>query len=147
MATQPTALDKMLCFDIYAANLAFGRLYKPLLDELGLTYPQFLVLLSLWSEDGRSVGALGTALSLDSSTLTPMLKRLEAQGLVTRRRDARDERRVIVALTPRGRALEQPAQHVLACVGQALSLGQTDADGLHSLLLRLRSNLVAAGPG
>lgn len=139
--------ETMLCFDVYAANLAFGRIYKPLLDELNLTYPQLLVLLCLWAEDGRSVGGLGQALGLDSSTLTPMLKRLEVQGLLTRRRDQKDERRVIVSLTLRGRDLEAPANEVLRCAAQTVGLDENESLRLHDLLLRLRDNLGAATAG
>lgn len=145
MTSRTATLDSMLCFDIYAANLAFGRIYKPLLDRLSLTYPQFLVLMCLWTEDARSVGALGHALSLDSSTLTPMLKRLEAQGLVTRRRDSADERRVIVTLTAEGQALEDSAQEVVDCAGRDLGLAIPEQRQLHDLLSRLRTNLTGTG--
>ena len=145
MTSRTATLDSMLCFDIYAANLAFGRIYKPLLDRLGLTYPQFLVLMCLWTEDARSVGALGHALSLDSSTLTPMLKRLEAQGLLTRRRDSADERRVIVTLTDQGLALEDAAQGVVECAARDIGLALPEQRQLHDLLARLRANITGTG--
>ena len=93
------ALDNQVCFSLYSASLAMTKLYKPLLDPLGLTYPQYLVMLVLWETDDVSVSTLGERLSLDSGTLTPLLKRLEAAGLVKRARSAEDERRVQVSLT------------------------------------------------
>ena len=102
-------LDNQLCFALYGAANRMTRLYRPLLDALGLTYPQYLAMLVLWEASPRTVGALGDALDLDSSTLTPLLKRLEAGGLVERARDPEDERRVIVALTEKGRALREQA--------------------------------------
>jgi len=95
-------LDDFLCFAIYSANLAVNRVYKPLLDQLGLTYPQYLVLVVLYEEDDQTVGRLGDKLFLDSSTLTPLLKRMESVGYVTRQRDPQDERQVRVRLTQQG---------------------------------------------
>ncbi|MDP1611596.1 MAG: MarR family transcriptional regulator [Sulfuritalea sp.] len=105
-------LDNQICFPLYAAANAMVRLYRPLLDVLGLTYPQYLALLVLWEEDGRSVGELGKLLRLDSGTLTPLLKRLEAAGLVARQRDPADERRVVITLTAAGRKLKTRAREV-----------------------------------
>lgn len=105
-------LDNQICFPLYAAANAMVRLYRPLLDALGLTYPQYLALLVLWEEDGRSVGELGSLLRLDSGTLTPLLKRLEAAGLVARQRDPADERRVVITLTAAGRKLKTKAREV-----------------------------------
>ena len=105
-------LDNQLCFALYGAANRMTRLYRPILEALGLTYPQYLAMLVLWEQSPRTVGALGDALDLDSSTLTPLLKRLEAGGLVERRRDPEDERRVIVALTDKGRALRDQAETV-----------------------------------
>lgn len=102
-------LDNQLCFALYGAANRMTRLYRPMLDALGLTYPQYLAMLVLWEASPRTVGNLGDALDLDSSTLTPLLKRLEAGGLVVRTRDPEDERRVIVALTDKGRALRDQA--------------------------------------
>lgn len=138
------SLDTMLCFDVYAANLAFGRLYKPMLDELGVTYPQFLVLISLWREDGQSVGTISTALGLDSSTLTPMLKRLEQAGLLNRKRDADDERRVRISLTKAGRALQGHARGVLNRIEESHGLSQAEVQSLQSVLRRLRRALASA---
>lgn len=119
MTDQNTAalpLESQLCYSIYSAGIAIQRVYKPLLDELGLTYPQYLVLNVLWREDKQTVGALAEALALESSTLTPMLKRLEVAGLVVRTRNPQNERQVILALTPAGRALQSRA----GCLAQAL---------------------------
>lgn len=115
------ALDDFLCFAVYSAGHAFNRVYKPLLEKLGLTYPQYLVLVTLWEEDDQTVGQIGEKLFLESSTLTPLLKRLEASGHVTRRRDSADERVVHVRLTAEGKALSQTAceiaPHILAATG------------------------------
>jgi len=111
-------LDNQLCFALYAAGGLVTRAYRPLLEPLGLTYPQYLVMLALWEQAPRTVKALGQALDLDSGTLTPLLKRLETAGFVTRRRDAEDERKLQVELTEAGRALREKAAGVptaLAC--------------------------------
>ncbi len=102
-------LDRQLCFALYGAANRVTRLYRPLLDALGLTYPQYLAMLALWEISPRTVGDMGEALDLDSSTLTPLLKRLEAGGLIRRSRDPKDERRVIIALTDQGLALRDQA--------------------------------------
>ncbi|HTI03639.1 MAG TPA: MarR family transcriptional regulator [Acidisoma sp.] len=115
-------LSEFLCFAVYSTNHAFNRVYKPLLETLGLTYPQYLVMVQLWAEDGQTVGALGGRLFLESNTLTPLIKRLEAQGLVRRARDPADERQVRVALTETGRALEARALSVPACVFAATGM-------------------------
>ena len=109
-------LDSQLCFSLYATSMAVNRTYKPLLDRLGLTYPQYLVLLALWEGDGSTVGAIATRLGLDSSTVTPLVKRLEAAGLLTRLRNPADERQVQVRLTPPGTALRQEC----GCLAEAL---------------------------
>src|SRR6185436_15253777 len=106
---QALLLDNQLCFALYSASLAMTKLYKPLLDELGLTYPQYIVMLVLWEGDGLAVSELGQRLSLDSGTLTPLLKRLEGSGLISRLRDVQDERRVHIHLTPAGRKLKARA--------------------------------------
>ena len=105
-------LDRQLCFALYGAANRVTRLYRPMLDALGLTYPQYLAMLVLWEASPQTVGALGEALDLESSTLTPLLKRLETQGLVARTRDPRDERRVIVTLTEAGAALREQARTI-----------------------------------
>ena len=108
----PLRLDLQICFPLYAASNLINRLYRPVLAELGLTYPQYLVMLALWETSPRTVGALGEALHLDSGTLTPLLKRMETAGLVTRHRDPQDERRVQVSLTEAGRRLRADALKV-----------------------------------
>lgn len=105
-------LDEQFCFAVYSTVHALNRAYKPLLDRLGVTYPQYLVLLALWEEDGRSVGSLGAQLMLESSTLTPLLKRMEAAGLLRRERSREDERQVTLRLTPKGRRLRDRAKTV-----------------------------------
>src|SRR5687768_10078568 len=109
-------LDSQLCFSLYGASMAVNRTYKPMLDELGLTYTQYLVLSTLWEEDGLPISSIADRLSLESSTITPMVKRLEAAGFVTRQRNPKDERQVIVTLEGKGRNLNQKT----ACLTQAL---------------------------
>jgi MarR family transcriptional regulator, organic hydroperoxide resistance regulator len=115
-AKGPVPLDDQLCFAIYSTGIAIQRLYKPLLDELGLTYPQYLVLNVLWRDDEQTVGAIATQLALESSTLTPLLKRLESAELVRRKRNPDNERQVVVALTDKGRALRKRA----GCLAEAM---------------------------
>ncbi|RCS22550.1 MarR family transcriptional regulator [Phyllobacterium salinisoli] len=115
-------IDELLCFSIYSAGHAFNQLYRPMLDEIGLTYPQYLVLVALWSRDGRTVKELGKLLYLDSSTLTPLLKRMESAGLITRTRNMQDERQVLLHLTNEGRAFQARAAHVSQCVQEAVGL-------------------------
>ena len=107
MKPQKLSLDSQLCFSLYAASMAVNRTYKPLLDQLGLTYPQYLVLSTLGEQDELAVSAIADRLSLESSTITPLVKRLESAGLLTRRRNPQDERQVIVRLTAKGRALDE----------------------------------------
>lgn len=134
-------LDDLLCFSVYAASMAIHRTYKPLLDELGITYPQYLVLNALWEEDGRTVGAIAERLSLESSTITPLVKRLEAASLVTRTRNRDDERRVLVSLTRRGRELRAKSR----CLGEALlarsGMEPKELIALNRELRRLRQHL------
>lgn len=137
-------LDNQLCFALYAASLAMTRLYKPLLDELGLTYPQYLVLLCLWEQDGLGVSELGERLTLDSGTLTPLVKRLEALGLVQRERSRTDERRVAVQLTPAGLALQDRAATVPACVAQAVHCQLDELQALTQQLQTLRQRIALA---
>lgn len=139
-ATIPTddllKLDNQLCFAVYSASLAMTRLYKPLLEKLGLTYPQYLVLLVLWEHDGLTVSEVGERLSLDSGTLTPLLKRLEANGLVARIRDVADERRVHVNLTAAGRKLKARAADVPGCL---ISASECSVPELISLTKQIQS--------
>lgn len=143
------ALDHQLCFALYAASLAMTKTYKPLLAPLGITYPQYLVLLVLWEDDGITVSQLGERLTLDSGTLTPLLKRLEAQGLVQRQRDAVDERRVRLHLTPAGLALRAQAVAVPQAIACATACDLQQIGSLARQLHQLRrqlTGLAAAGP-
>ena len=141
------ALDRQLCFALYSASLSMTKLYKPLLDPLGLTYPQYLVMLALWERDGETVGQLGARLYLDSGTLTPLLKRLEAQGLLQRQRDAADERRVLLSLTPAGRALRERAEAVPRSVACATACELDEIARLTRQLQDLRRRLQGAQGG
>lgn len=134
-------LDRQLCFALYSSSLAMTRIYKPLLAPLGLTYPQYLVMLVLWEADGCSVSALGQRLSLDSGTLTPLLKRLEALGHVERRRAADDERRVDIFLTPGGRKLRERALDIPAHLACASACELDDLVALTQRLQQLRDQL------
>ncbi|CAN5517845.1 MarR family transcriptional regulator [soil metagenome] len=149
MRTEPTTddmllLDNQLCFAVYSASLAMTRLYKPLLEKLQLTYPQYLVMLSLWEHDGPMVSALGERLSLDSGTLTPLLKRLEANGFVTRVRDVADERRVHIMLTSAGRRLKTRAAGVPGCLLAATQCSVPELVALTQQIQTLRDRIKAA---
>jgi DNA-binding MarR family transcriptional regulator len=135
------ALDKQLCFALYSASLAMTKVYKPLLAPLGLTYPQYLVMLALWEHDGQSISALGDKLALDSGTLTPLLKRLQAQGRISRERDAQDERRVIVRLTPAGRQLKVEARRIPREIGRASGCELSEITDLTRQLTAVRDAL------
>jgi len=137
-------LGNQLCFAVYAAGHAFNSAYKKLLAPLGLTYPQYLVMLVLWEQDGLTVSAIGVRLGLDSGTLTPLLKRLEAAGLLSRLRDAADERQVRITLTPAGRALKQKAKAIPEKLACASGLSFPDAGALRQALGRLTTELNAA---
>ena len=139
-----TKLDDFLCFAIYSTNLAVQRLQKPVLDELGLTYLQYIVLVVLYEQDDQTVGGLGDKLFLDSSTLTPLLKRLEAMGNVTRQRDPQDERQVRVGLTPQGRSVRERAFAYRDQLVNAMALSAVDFQNLREDLLKLRDNLADA---
>jgi DNA-binding MarR family transcriptional regulator len=138
--TEPR-LDDFLCFAVYSASHAFNRLYKPLLDELGLTYPQYLVMVTLWERDDRTVGEIGERLFLESNTLTPLLKRMEAAGLVSRSRDPADERQVRLRLTVDGKALLDKAKRVPPCVLEATNLSGEAARSLTDQIAALRTAL------
>ena len=139
-------LDKQLCFALYSASLAMNKVYKPLLDPLGLTYPQYLALMVLWERDALTVSELGERLFLDSGTLTPLLKRMEAAGWVARARDTADERRVIVSLTPDGRALRRRAQAIPKALAAATGCTADELISLTERLQQLRTQLVDARP-
>ena len=132
---------QMLCFALYSAAHAMQAAYKPLLDPLGLTYPQYLALSALWAEDGQTVGQIGAALMLDSNTLTPLLKRLEQAGWVQRRRDAADERQVRLTLTDAGRALREQAAAIPGCFLERTGLALPEAAALRDEVAALRDRL------
>ena len=140
-AAPPLQLDQQLCFALYAAGLAMNKVYRKLLARLGLTYPQYLVMLVLWEGDGLTVSDLGTRLFLDSATLTPLLKRLEAAGLLTRQRARADERQVIIALTAPGRALKRQAGAVPHAVFCASGCEVDELLALKTQLTGLRERL------
>jgi MarR family transcriptional regulator, organic hydroperoxide resistance regulator len=135
-------LDSQLCFALYSASLAMTRIYKPLLEQLNLTYPQYLTMLVLWERDGPTVSELGERLSLDSGTLTPLLKRLEQSGLVSRLRAIDDERRVHILLTPAGRKLKRAAAHIPGCVLRASQCSIPELTELTGQLKALRQHLL-----
>jgi DNA-binding MarR family transcriptional regulator len=137
-------LDNQLCFALYSASLAMTKLYKPLLESLQLTYPQYLVMLVLWESDGMGVSALGERLFLDSGTLTPLLKRMETSGLLQRRRSTQDERKVEVFLSPEGRALKTKALGIPACVVAASACPVPELLALTGQIQTLRNQITAA---
>ena len=120
----PLDLDRQVCFPLYAASNLLNRLYRPILGELGLTYPQYLVMLVLWKQTPQTVGSLGDMLHLDSGTLTPLLKRMELAGLISRTRDASDERRVLIGLTAKGRTLRAEAEKVPEILSSGLAIDE-----------------------
>lgn len=141
VAFDPLQLDLQLCFALYSAGNLMTRLYRPLLEPLGLTYPQYLAMLALWERAPQTMGELSRRLRLDSGTLAPLFNRLEARGLVTRTRDAEDERRVLVELTEAGRALRQDALGVPGGAYCQLPLPHEDLVRLKADLQRLIDGL------
>lgn len=149
MAARPTLddllkIDNFVCFALYSAGHAFTRLYKPLLDPLGLTYPQYLVMAVLWEKNDRTVGEIGEKLLLESSTLTPLLKRLETAGMVRRTRDQDDERVVRIQLTPKGAELKQKAVKIPQAIGCATNITIPEVMKLTADIKALREKLLAA---
>jgi len=140
----PLLLGNQLCFAIYSTTHAFNRVYKPLLDKLGLTYPQYLVMLVLWERDGVPVKNIGERLFLDSGTLTPLLKRLEAAELVRRTRSTEDERQVLIALTSQGQALRDKARAVPQAILAASACSVPELSAMKNELVALRDRLNAA---
>lgn len=140
LAPANVMLSDFLCFAVYSANLAFGKAYKPILEKLGLTYTQYITIIALWEEDNQTVSGLGEKLFLESNTLTPILKKLEAMGYLERQRDPEDERQVRVSLTKNGRRLRE----------DGLKMDLTEATGLtpeefakvQKAIVRLRNNLI-----
>jgi len=137
-------LDNQICFAIYSTAHAFNRVYKPLLDRLGLTYPQYLVMLVLWERDGVPVKDIGERLFLDSGTLTPLLKRLETAGLIKRTRSTEDERQVLIALTSQGQALREKARTVPQAILATSACSISELSALKNELVALRDRLDAA---
>ena len=137
-------LDNQLCFSLYSASLAMTKLYKPLLDALALTYPQYLVMLVLWESDGPTVSAMGERLSLDSGTLTPLLKRMESAGWLTRQRSSEDERRVHVWLSPTGQQLQTQAAFIPECVVSQSGMPLAELVSLNRKVQQLRNAMQAA---
>ena len=149
-------LEELVCFAVYSAGHAFNRVYQPLLEQIGLTYPQYLVMIALWSKDDQTVSELGERLFLESSTLTPLLKRLETTGYINRTRDPADERHVRIRLTGTGRALQKKAREIPRCILEAAGLSLADLRRLQRQITAIRQNLlkyvsgreptIAAGP-
>jgi MarR family transcriptional regulator, organic hydroperoxide resistance regulator len=139
------ALDDQLCFALYAASRAVTARYRPMLEELGLTYPQYLVMMLLWEQDNQTVGQLGHRLALDSGTLSPLLKRLTAAGLVTRHRRVEDERSVSIALTDAGRALEDKSISISEVMIDAIGFDAAEFDDLKDRLRLLTERVAGAG--
>jgi len=135
-------LSDFLCFSVYSANLAFGRAYKPILEELGLTYTQYIAIVALSQEDNQTVGKLGETLFLESNTLTPILKKLETLGYLTRTRDPADERQVLVSLTEAGRRLHEKSQ--CRNLAEATGLTAEEFPKIRDAISALRDNLLEA---
>ncbi len=142
-ATNDLALDRQLCFPLYAASNLVARLYRPVLGPLGLTYPQYLVMLVLWETSPQCIGDLGRKLHLDSGTLTPLVRRLVASGMVSRRRDPDDDRRVLVALTDKGRGLRQAAADIPRLLVAGLAISPDDLAHLRDEVQKLVRVLTA----
>ncbi|WP_067692091.1 MarR family winged helix-turn-helix transcriptional regulator [Nocardia jejuensis] len=133
----PLRLDRQVCFALAVANRAVLAVYRPLLEPMGLTHPQYLVMLALWGEAPMSVKDIGEAIQLDSPTLSPLLKRLEAAGLITRRRDVQDERNLVVDLTAQGRELRSQAERIPPAVVERLGVSLADLEELRDVLNRV----------
>lgn len=149
--TPPTAaneaaapkLEQQLCFAVYSTMLGFNKVYRELLKDMGLTYPQYLVMLVLWERDGLTLTEIGERVFLESPTLTPLLKRLQSAGLIERERSAQDERQVIITLTRKGRELRSRSAYVMSCIAEATGCSVREINGLRDQLLALRSNMFA----
>lgn len=136
-------LERQLCFAVYSAAHAFNRAYKPILDRVGLTYPQYLVMLVLWEKGSLSVKTIGEKLDLDSGTLSPLLKRLEQAGLISRTRDPKDERQVIISLTEKGTGMQCQVGVIMDAIGQATGCDMGEMANLRDRLQQLKANLAA----
>ena len=137
MTYEQLKLENQLCFPVYAASRLIIREYQPLLDDLGITYPQYLVLMVLWETDGLPVNEIAQKLLLNTNTVTPLLKRMEAQGLLTRQRSAEDERQVIIKLTPQGNALREEAASIPEKLVVGLNAEDMSAEDLLNLVAQL----------
>jgi DNA-binding MarR family transcriptional regulator len=138
-------LDQQLCFAVYSAAHSFNRAYKPLLEALGLTYPQYLVMMVLWERNGQTVKEIGVRLDLDSGTLSPLLKRLEKMGMITRVRDENDERQVVISLTDQGKAARRQAlDHIAPAIGHLVGCGVDNLDEMRDTILKLKKALDTA---
>jgi DNA-binding MarR family transcriptional regulator len=135
-------LDQQLCFAVYSTMLGLNKVYRKLLKGMGLTYPQYLVMLVLWEHRELTVSEIGAKIFLDSPTLTPLLKRLEANGLVMRQRSSSDERQVVVSLTAAGRRLQARAKEIPGCVAAAMECSVPEIDALRTRLVDMRSVLL-----
>ncbi len=142
-SADPLSLDHQVCRSLYSASNALIRAYRPLLEPLGLTYPQYLVMLALWEQDQVSVGHLAERTRLDPGTLTPLLKRMAAKGLLLRARARDDERRRVIALTRSGRALRAAAREIPGRIARTIGLDPEDGMRLHALAERLHAHLRA----
>ncbi len=139
-------IDEMLCFSLYSASRAMTRVYQPLLEPLGLTYPQYVVLRTLWTKDGQAVGEIGATLALESNTLTPLLKRMEVAGLIHRTRSKEDERHVLISLSGKGRLLQSRTSHIDECIISATGLSMDTATKLTSEINALSTRLSNTDP-
>jgi DNA-binding MarR family transcriptional regulator len=144
---QTLRLDNQICFAVYSTAHAFNRVYKPLLDQLGLTYPQYLVMLVLWERDGVPLKDIGERLFLDSGTLTPLLKRLETAQLIKRTRSTEDERQVLIALTAQGHALKEKARSLPMSILAASACSVAELSEMRNEIVALRDRLNAAVGG
>ena len=138
----PDRINDLICFALYSANNAMNRAYKPLLAELGLTYPQYITLTALWQEDKITVGRLCDRLLLETNTLTPILKRLEVQGHIKRIRDKKDERRVFITLTASGKALKKKAPKITECIVGDTQIPLPELSQLVETIKELRGNMM-----
>ncbi|MDA8747123.1 MarR family transcriptional regulator [Litoreibacter sp.] len=140
----PSKAEDLICFALYSASHALNRAYHPMLKRLGLTYPQYIALTLLWTEDGQTVGALSKHMTLDTGTLTPLLKRLEALGHITRKKGDTDARQVVVTLTPSGNALRAKAPDITKCIIGATGLDLAKLTALVDTVSALRDNVLNA---
>lgn len=144
LETGDIPLSQFLCFSLYSANHAMHRVYKPLLQKLGLTYPQYLAMVALWEQDGQLVGEIGARLHLESNTVTPLLKRLESLGFVTRVRGDKDERQVRIRLTDKGKDLKRETGDFASCILAASGISMDELRDLQLRIATLRDNLLEA---